>query len=189
MAKQLYRGDGPVGRARTLSVSIINANPQLGVWQAAGTAIAQAPNLEELRNPEMGGSNISFNTQGHSARFAVQNHDGEWALATSTTNRPVFTNPVFNKAPFTENAIPEEVIGPRRDPTTLEESHRHSRQRRQSLYERHKGGEKENWGRTIMHGFKALWKFFKTPSGFLVTIYFLNIVVSPGIASTRLIEY
>ncbi|EXL41471.1 hypothetical protein FOCG_16275 [Fusarium oxysporum f. sp. radicis-lycopersici 26381] len=176
MAKQLYRGDGPVGRARTLSVSIINANPQLGVWQAAGTAIAQAPNLEELRNPEMGGSNISFNTQGHSARFAVQNHDGEWALATSTTKRPVFTNPVFNKAPFTENAMPEEVTSPRRDPKTLEESHRHSRQRRQSLYERHKGGEKENWGRTIIHGLKALWKFFKTPSGFLVTIYFLNIV-------------
>ncbi|KAF4952757.1 hypothetical protein FGADI_6510 [Fusarium gaditjirri] len=176
MAKQLHRGDGPVGRARTLSVSIMNANPQLGAWQAAGTAIAQAPNLEEIRSVELGGTNISFNTQGHSARFAVQNHDGEWALATSTTNRPVFTNPVFTKASFTENATPEEVISPRRDPTTLEESHRLSRQRRQSLYERHKGGKKENWGRTIIHGFKAFWKFFKTPSGFLLTIYFLNII-------------
>ncbi|KAM3497658.1 hypothetical protein MY10362_009000, partial [Beauveria mimosiformis] len=30
------------GRARRASLSVMNANPQLGIWQAACTAIAQA---------------------------------------------------------------------------------------------------------------------------------------------------
>ncbi|KAJ4169599.1 hypothetical protein NW754_005752 [Fusarium falciforme] len=69
--------NGLAGRLRGVSISVIKANPQLGVWQAAGTAIAQAPNLRELRDPESGGANIAFNVQGHSARFAVQEPDGE----------------------------------------------------------------------------------------------------------------
>jgi len=48
-----------------------------------------------------------------------------------------------------------------------------------SLHEKHKSDVKEKWGPTIKNGLTAFWKSFKTPSGFLITIYFLNIVVSP----------
>lgn len=36
--------------------------------------------------------------------------------------------------------------------------------------------KKHNWGQVIGHGLKAFWKFFLTPSGFLITLYGLNIV-------------
>ncbi|KAJ4180257.1 hypothetical protein NW755_011945 [Fusarium falciforme] len=179
--------NGLAGRLRGVSISVIKANPQLGVWQAAGTAIAQAPNLRELRDPESGGANIAFNVQGHSARFAVQEPDGELALATPYTKRPIFSTPLFNNMTVQELDSPAEVISRGAHVTPLGQNHHHTRwslrgkdcrprQRRRSLHERHKGGVKEKWGPTIVHGMKALWKFFKTPAGFLITIYFLNIV-------------
>jgi len=86
-------GNGPTGPAglisevfRRASVSIMNTNPQLGVWQATGTAIAQAPNLAELRGSESGGAHIEFNSQGHSARVVAEEHDGELVLVRSNTN-------------------------------------------------------------------------------------------------------
>lgn len=36
--------------------------------------------------------------------------------------------------------------------------------------------KKHHWGKTIAVGLKAFWKFFLTPSGFLITIYGLNVV-------------
>ncbi|CRK36040.1 hypothetical protein BN1708_006898 [Verticillium longisporum] len=122
-----------VGRVRGASISLINANPQLGMWQATGTAIAQAPNLTELRDPELGGDHIAFNAQGHSTR--------------DITN--------------TQGAL---------------EPPRQDLKRRKSLHEMRTTQEKAKWGPTIMNGLKAFWKFFITPSGFLITIYGLNIV-------------
>ncbi|KAL6402663.1 hypothetical protein AUP68_14117 [Ilyonectria robusta] len=182
--------NGFVGRVRGASISLINANPQLGVWQAAGTAIAQAPNLTELRDAESGGDNIEFDARGHSARFAVHDSDGELTLIRSNTRRPTFTTPNFDQAPAEEPVIVADVedaaqevtasSSEHRDhqpPLNLREKHRHLRERRRSLYEKHKGDVKEKWGPTILNGLKAFWKFFKTPSGFFITIYCLNVVV------------
>lgn len=68
---------------------VMNSNPQLGMWQAAGTAIAQAPNLAELRGTETGGADfIEFNSQGHSARRVAEDpEDGELVLVRSNTRR------------------------------------------------------------------------------------------------------
>lgn len=188
--------NGFVGRVRGASLSIMNANPQLGMWQATGTAIAQAPNLTELRDAESGGDKIEFNAQGHSARYAVPEPDGELTLVRTATLTRRPTGPKFDKDPFTEEpiAIPEEVDveqGSTREETITEapgerhhhhfhprEKHRQRLERRQSLYEKHKADEKEKWGPTIINGLKAFWKFFLTPSGFLITLYGLNIVVS-----------
>ncbi|EXA51308.1 hypothetical protein FOQG_10787 [Fusarium oxysporum f. sp. raphani 54005] len=186
--------NGFVGRVRGASLSIMNANPQLGMWQATGTAIAQAPNLTELRDAESGGDKIEFNAQGHSARYAVPEPDGELTLVRTATLTRRPTGPKFDKDPFTEEpiAIPEEVDveqGSTREETITEapgerhhhhfhprEKHRQRLERRQSLYEKHKADEKEKWGPTILNGLKAFWKFFLTPSGFLITLYGLNIV-------------
>lgn len=101
--------NGFVGRVRGASISLINANPQLGMWQAAGTAIAQAPNLTELRDAESGGDNIAFNAQGHSARFAVHDPDGELTLVRSNTRRPTFMTPNFDNTPGEESVIVADV--------------------------------------------------------------------------------
>jgi hypothetical protein len=171
MADSITSNKGIIGRVRGASISLINANPQLGMWQASGLAIAQAPNLSELRDAESGGDKIEFNAQGHSMRTAIEESDGELTLAKSRT-RATIELPVVSE---------EE---------TKEDHHRHPHlhhlhekghrlvERRRALRDKHKNTIKEKWGKTLMHALNAFWKFFKTPSGFLITIYFLNIVVS-----------
>ncbi|KAJ4159185.1 uncharacterized protein LMH87_008093 [Akanthomyces muscarius] len=164
-----------VGRARRASLSVINANPQLGIWQAAGTAIAQAPNLTELRDMDMGANNITFNSQGHSARLAAVYEDtGRLALVRSNTR-------VLDKESDQEKAPPVRVAetpaeAAQQEPTAkTKEHHRH----RHHLWHHSHGesdGKKADIGPTIMHGLQAFWKFFITPAGFLITIYCLNIV-------------
>ncbi|KAK7430748.1 hypothetical protein QQZ08_002792 [Neonectria magnoliae] len=183
MADSSAANNGIVGRVRGASVSIINANPQLGMWQAAGTAIAQAPNLTELRDAASGGDNIAFTAQGHSARIAVHDEAGELTLVRSNTRKPTFTTPNFGKEPAEEAVVVRKVDDAAQDneiASSTESQHQHHRhrlhQRRHSLHEKHKGHVKEKWGPTILNGLKAFWKFFKTLSGFLITIYFLNIV-------------
>lgn len=155
---------GLIGRARAASVSLANASPQLGMWQAAGTAIAQAPNLTELREPESGGSNIQFDAHGHSARLAKPDTNGSLVLVKSQTR-------VQEKTPVANEEV--EAVQVRSKHPHLDHHRAHLR----SLHERHKSDVKEKWGPTIMHGLTAFWKFFKSPSGFFITIYFLNIVV------------
>lgn len=151
-----------LGRARAASLSIVNATPQLGMWQATGTAIAQAPNLTELREPESGGANIKFDAHGHSKRVAKQEQDGELTLIKTKSRIEETQAAVSYKGTATPSRHPH------RD--------RHAARIR-SLREKHRSEAKEKWGPTIMHALGAFWKFFLTPSGFLITVYFLNIVV------------
>ncbi|KAF2824117.1 hypothetical protein CC86DRAFT_326551 [Ophiobolus disseminans] len=150
---------GFIGRARAASASLANASPQLGMWQATGTAIAQAPNLTELREPESGGSNIEFDAHGHSTRIAKTDENEGLVLVKSRTR-------VLDEEQVVKGG-PESSKHPHRD-----RHHAHMR----SLREKHRSDVKEKWTPTIMNSVKAFWKFFKTPSGFLITIYFLNIV-------------
>ncbi|KPM40400.1 hypothetical protein AK830_g6147 [Neonectria ditissima] len=178
--------NGLVGRVRGASISLINANPQLGMWQATGTAIAQAPNLTELRDAASGGDNIAFTAQGHSARIAVHDDAGELTLVRSGTRRPTFTTPNFgSKDPAEEAVVVRNVddaaaVQDTEVASSSTDSQQHRPhgppQRRHSLHEKHKGHVKEKWGPTIKNGLKAFWKFFTTWSGFLITIYALNIV-------------
>ncbi|KAI0895999.1 hypothetical protein F4806DRAFT_48939 [Annulohypoxylon nitens] len=148
-------GKGLVGRVRGASISLINANPQLGMWQATGTVIAQAPNLTDLRLPEEAGG-IDFNSQGHSALTAVRVPDGDLVPVRTATNlslqRTVEVSPEFG-----EQGAPRP-------------------KRQQTLLEKVSEEPKKPWGPTIVHGFQAFWKFVCTPAGFCIMIYFLNIV-------------
>jgi hypothetical protein len=157
---------GMIGRARGMSLSFFNATPQLGMWQATGTAIAQAPNLTELREPESGGANIRFDAHGHSTRTAKPDDDGQLTLIKSGTK--------ILDSPAQEAILPEETDG---ELDTDPRKHGHGFRRHQSLKEKHASSRKESWGVAAKHGLKAFWVFFLTPSGFLITIYGLNIVV------------
>ncbi|XXH01733.1 hypothetical protein Hte_008094 [Hypoxylon texense] len=137
------------GRVRSASVTLMNLNPQLGMWQATGTVIAQAPNLTELRVPEPA-AGIEFNAQGHSARTALREADGDLVPAT------LKSHPSLNLSPVTETqGLPK---------------------RRPTFDELYKSEPKEKLGPTILNGLRAFWKFFCTLSGFCIIVYFLNIV-------------
>jgi hypothetical protein len=157
---------GIIGRARGMSLSFLNATPQLGMWQATGTAIAQAPNLTELREPESGGANITFDAHGHSTRIAKPDDDGQLTLVKSGTK--------ILDSPVSDVVLPEETDD---KISTHPHKHGHGFRRHQSLKDKHASSQKESWSVAARHGLKAFWVFFLTPSGFLITIYGLNIVV------------
>jgi len=149
---------GVTGRLRTASVSVadklINFNPQPGMWAATGAAIAQAPNLTELREPVGGGENIEFDEHGHSARTVVTGEDGV----------PVLTTVLSRTATGVLNNQNE---GKDQPPTIVQ---------RPTLLEQSQTEEKHGWGEATLNGLKAAGKFVGTPTGFLMTIYGLNIV-------------
>ncbi|ATY59332.1 hypothetical protein A9K55_003111 [Cordyceps militaris] len=183
-------GDGSesatiVGRARRASLSVLNANPQLGIWQAAGTAIAQAPNLTELRDMDMGAGHITFNSQGHSARLAAVYEDtGRLALVRSNTRASTGLEqqqraekaaaPVLvAEAPTVADAA--SVAAAQGEAADKDKKHHH----KHHLWHHSHGeshGKKADIGPTIVNGLAAFWRFFITPAGFLITIYCLNVV-------------
>jgi hypothetical protein len=178
MAESTTGNKGIIGRVRGASVSLINANPQLGMWQASGLAIAQAPNLSELRDAGSGGDNIEFNAQGHSMRTAVEESDGELTLAKSRTRATTVELPIVTEEETKDSEITEGGHHHHhRHHLHLREAGHHLREKNRALRDKHRAQIKEKWGPTLMHALNAFWKFFKTPSGFLITIYFLNIVV------------
>ncbi|CZR52710.1 uncharacterized protein PAC_02587 [Phialocephala subalpina] len=149
------------GRLRKASVSaadaILNFNPQPGMWAATGTAIAYAPTLTELREPVAGGDNIEFNEHGHSARTVVKDEGGIPVLNLQMTRTA--TRIMSSAQPDLEKEGARAVLP-----------------RRQTLAEQAQTEEKHGWGGTIGNGCKAAWKFVSSPTGFLMTIYGLNIV-------------
>ncbi|KAI0133777.1 hypothetical protein BJ170DRAFT_678707 [Xylariales sp. AK1849] len=161
MASGMPDNGGVTSRLRRASVSVMQMNPQLGMWQATGTAIAQAPNLTELREPESGGSKIDFDVHGHSARTAVEGQNGGLSLIKSKSKIP--TEPVIDTFNRLESPKSADAFSPRLP-------------QRQSLAAQHSSEAKEGWNATIQNGLKAFWKFFLTPTGFCIIIYFLNIV-------------
>ncbi|KAH8892921.1 hypothetical protein GQ53DRAFT_745892 [Thozetella sp. PMI_491] len=156
---------GFVGRVRRASTSLANSSPQLGMWQATGTAIAQAPNLTELRNSSLGGDSLEFNAHGHTTRTAIQEPNGELALL-QLKKQP--TGVTFNTPQYNVDTVPED---PEEPPVTAQQL-----QRRLTLSEKHQDDGKEKWATVAKNGLKALWKFVRTPAGFCIAIYFLNIV-------------
>jgi hypothetical protein len=168
MAEPTTSNKGLYGRVRGASLSLMSANPQLGMWQASGLAIAQAPNLNELRDPESGGDKIEFNSQGHSMRTAIEESDGELTLAKSSIRAPTVELPVGTE----EEAKGDDHHHRHHHHLNIHDRAHHLMERRRALREKHKAEFREKWGPTMLNALKAFWKFFKTPAGFLITIYF-----------------
>jgi len=138
--------------------TVINFNPQPGMWAATGTAIAYAPTIGELREPENGGANIEFDEHGHSARTVVEDNNGELVLARTRTRAA------------------SRVMSHREMPLQQIQSESVQEAEKPPLAEVARSKEKHRLGATILHGLHAFWKFFITPTGFLITLYGINIV-------------
>jgi hypothetical protein len=139
-------------RVRKASVSaatrVFEYDPQPSMWAASGAAIAHAPDLTELREPDTGGANIQFDAHGHSKRDA-----GPEELQRRNTERRTSFGPTASLSPTKQLSDPLQHTVT--EPTIP---------------------AKEPWSKAIFHGLTAFWKFFLTPTGFCITIYGLNVV-------------
>lgn len=124
------------------------------MWGATGNAIAQAPNLTDLRSPVVGGDNIVFDANGHSAREAPPQELQQLYLSRTATIQD-------RRASKPLAAV--ETNGEAASNASLEDLD-------------HLSKVKVPWNVAALHGLKAFWKFFITPTGFLMTIYGLNVV-------------
>lgn len=116
------------------------------MWPATGTAIAYAPTIAELRHPDAGGENIQFNMHGHNARTI--NADN---IQLPISHDAVLASPVTVDPKERRSSMPQTLSKEATD-------------------------EKHTWAETARNGLKAAWKFAFTPTGFLMSIYGLNIV-------------
>ena len=157
------------GRLRATSASaatrlLVDANPSRGMWVATAQAIAHAPNIGDLRSPALGGENITFDAHGHSARekdasLLEDEYFGrllKGKAGSGSSDATLDKNATKQPA---ESELPAVTIAPTHD----------------ELKARIKE-EKTPWTAAVKHGLSAFWKFFTTPTGFLITIYGLNVV-------------
>ena len=162
-----------VGRLRSGSVvaatKLLDLNPQLGMWKAAGTAIAHAPNLTDLRSPAIGGDNIVFDENGHSARVAdAAELKEEFLVRVATQAEPVIDispahgtdeEPDPNGKPPRRISLVTRRSSISKPPIPITDPH-----------------AKVPWPTAIKHGLTAARKFVMTPTGLFITIYGLNVV-------------
>jgi len=127
------------------------------MWRATGTAIAHAPNLEDLRNFATRGDNIVFDSNGHSARVNP---------ASGTTREFVFREQQEQANFKPPLVLPESGRHPCTKPTP--------NTRRESAEET--ANTKVSWMTTTRLGLRAVGRFIWTPTGSFITIYGLNIV-------------
>jgi hypothetical protein len=146
-----------MGRLRAASINttakILRYDPQPGMWAATGTAIAHAPNLTDLRK-----NNIDFDVDGHLATTFVPARFAETPQRASTLpNMMPDSSPVDSSCdagkkqlqPIVQSSSETDAVEPESPKT---------------------------WNQTIGIGLAASWRFFITPTGFLITIYGLNVV-------------
>ncbi|PSK56059.1 hypothetical protein B9Z65_4937 [Elsinoe australis] len=156
MQQTLARVRSASGTAATKMSRVMELDPQPGMWSATGTAIAHAPNLDDLRSPYHGGDNITFDEHGHSAREISDGQTMDNYFPSLQDGQP--RNPTMTELGSTSHSLSKEPLSnDQSDPT----SRRH---------------EKAPWPAAFKHALTAFAKFFCTPTGFFITIYGLNVV-------------
>lgn len=144
-----------IGRLRSASVKatsrILNYDPQPGMWAATGTAIAHAPNLNDLRSDR-----IDFDVDGHLAERVASPKPGNNKRAATLPNITLAAFSATGSSNSSEKTTLEPVV--------------------QSITTSTEPEAQKTWWQTILTGLAAFWRFFKTPTGFFITLYGLNVV-------------
>lgn len=175
-----------VGRLRASSLStvankVMDMNPVLGAWQAAGLGAAYAPNIRDLRSTVTGGENITFDAHGHSARHGNAEELKNDHLVKLAIQRRATMTILDSKNEWrtdeeeqaTENALEEtgKLVTQRNEkqtPLTTATSIPPS--------EPEEPPPKATWPVATKHALHAFWIFFLTPTGFLITLYGINVI-------------
>lgn len=162
--------------ADAASMMLMDFNPQRSMWGATGNAIAHAPNITDLRSPVVGGENITFDSHGHSAREAPS----EELKQRFILKRAQTSDSLFLSRSNTAKTQPGQSVNNNKNnaplsTAKLEEGSSSNNQELDAEIDA-LAEPKVPWGKAVLHGLHAFWKFFITPTGFFMTIYGLNVV-------------
>ncbi|KAF1818165.1 uncharacterized protein K489DRAFT_328047 [Dissoconium aciculare CBS 342.82] len=158
-----------IGRARAASASLLNANPPYGMWAATAAVVANAPNVDELRQPVAGGQNLEFD--GTRTGIRVQETADGQLLVRDPSGGSLEEEEEDVDEVQTTKAEDEKI--PRDELTQAE---RRLKRRGTSTLHDAKKRKRESLAVALKHGLSMFGKFVITPWGFLITLYGLNIV-------------
>jgi len=191
---------------------LLDINPQPGAWAAAGTALARAPAISELREPGIG-EDLQVDEHGHATFHIVdenfsRNEAEDLVLKTAKTNAAARRRSSVGKRPSARRrsegrdgqplttgvahtaTVPEVItevetsrIGAEKPilvPATQVVEEKVSTPFPPFSQEELPNPEKHSYAAATKHLLVLLWKFVKTPTGFLFTIYMLNIIAWGG---------
>ncbi|KAH0607882.1 uncharacterized protein H6S33_001934 [Morchella sextelata] len=159
----------PPRRARTASFqSLIDANPHYGFCAATGDALASAPSLKDLRRNSAG------------SRTTMGGRRGSSVSAMS----PGVGLPRNESFPIHEHEEEDLRRGRVAADTADGEIAPLQPQEKGEAEKEHNPG----WWAVTVQGLLSFWKFFKTPLGFCITIYMLNVIAWGGMLFLLLIN-
>ncbi|CAO2648419.1 Nn.00g076860.m01.CDS01 [Neocucurbitaria sp. VM-36] len=188
-------------RLRTASIKLMEATPPPGMWAATGTTASKAPSLSDIRKGSFGSEGWNEETQRKRAGSrASQAEERSPTDRTSGTKRRASSNNALSTEPFP--ALTEEETqhvpghGAQDKGIAPGAESKHSSETAEKINEgyarepmRTPSGQYANgyvpppklpWKRSFVIGLKGFWKWFLTPSGFLITLYGLNVVAWGG---------
>ncbi|KAF2826441.1 hypothetical protein CC86DRAFT_29866 [Ophiobolus disseminans] len=191
-------------RIRTASIKLMEANPPPGMWAATGATASKAPSLKDIRRGSFGSDGWNEETQRH--RAGSRTSQDERIRAPRRTSAAV--SPMEGTEPFpalTEEDMREQPSSeaPREAPSySAKDKHAGAAvelRQTNSTEDKTSGsaarqpltstGEYANgyvpppklpWTRSFAIGMKSFGKWVMTPSGFLITLYGLNVVAWGG---------
>ncbi|EDU46404.1 conserved hypothetical protein [Pyrenophora tritici-repentis Pt-1C-BFP] len=189
-------------KIRTATGKLIEANPPPGMWAATGTTAARAPSISDIRRGSFGSTGWCEETQRRRAGSRTsQGEDStnvELAERSSAQRRTSSGN-VLDGEPFPALAEEDtrEAAGydGQKDSLTSGMRSNHSsetvgehldnaQQPKRTASGHYANGyippPKLPWKQSFAIGFQGFFKWFLTPSGFLITLYGLNVVAWGG---------
>jgi len=172
-----------VSRLRSSSINavtrVISFDPQPGVWTGVGATLAQAPALVELRVPESAARQIAFDANGYNVRKLT---DAEVKAKRQGLQRQatipdipehVASNPGERSAE-TGSAMEKVRSHTSSTPIDLPPPSAASGSTTAPIYR--PLPPPIPWSTALKHGLRAFTSFILTPTGFLLTLYSLNVV-------------
>lgn len=191
-------------RLRSASLKLMDANPPPGMWAATGSTASKAPSLADIRRGSFGSDGWNEETQRKraSSRTSLEagNKSPRWDRANispleggsepfpAVTEEPTREQ---NSGEANRDALPYTTVDKKDGAVELRQSNSMTDKSsdnavRQPLYgpSQYANGymppPKLPWQQSFAIGAKAFFKWFCTPSGFLITLYGLNVVAWGG---------
>ncbi len=189
-------------RLRRASLRVFEANPPSGMWHAAGHVASKIPTVNDIRHGSF--SHKGWSAEGQRSRSRSQSNDGGLSKVPSGAKTHKGSVDVPKKIPETtaehghhhhsSSHPPEHHHHPGKTvdtekviadtighETVTEKVHEAEKTHQPHVYPNgYTPPPKHTWGQATHIALKGFWRFVITPSGFLITIYGLNVVAWGG---------
>ncbi|KAI9885041.1 MAG: hypothetical protein M1823_003175 [Watsoniomyces obsoletus] len=186
-------------RLRRASTRVLEANPPSGMWHAAGHVASKIPTVNDIRHGSFSHKGWSAEgqrsrsrskslTKSNGSKKTTTTHQGSVDVPKKTTAEHGHHHHHPEKTVDTEKVIAE-TIGHETVSAEVHEAekgggghhHHHHQPSPPHVYPNgYTPPPKHTWGQATHIALKGFWRFVITPSGFLITIYCLNVVAWGG---------